>query len=166
MKYEEKARPVKCHNVFTVFFIATTKPSLWNAVVLCLFYCSNILHPFFLFFLLSSLIPPSLPPRSRPRSHLNRPLLTCPVTSSPPRLFASAEIHKNVISPLEGDAKEHVLHQKHTDLKQKMRDLNQGFERLRKLSHEGFTEDSGERERKYTHTLCASQSHSVFISSA
>lgn len=56
------------------------------------------------------------------------------------------EIHKNVISPLEGDAKEHVLHQKHTELKQKMRDLNQGFERLRKLSHEGFSEDSEFRE--------------------
>ncbi|XP_055365745.1 alpha-2-macroglobulin receptor-associated protein isoform X2 [Betta splendens] len=56
------------------------------------------------------------------------------------------EIHKNVISPLEGDTKEHALHQKHTDLKEKMRDLNQGFERLRKLSHEGFTEDSEFRE--------------------
>ncbi|KAK9539668.1 hypothetical protein VZT92_002170 [Zoarces viviparus] len=56
------------------------------------------------------------------------------------------ETHKNVISSLEGDAKEHVLHQKHTDLKQKMRDLNQGFERLRKLSHEGFTGDSEFRE--------------------
>ncbi|XP_071385783.1 alpha-2-macroglobulin receptor-associated protein [Centroberyx affinis] len=56
------------------------------------------------------------------------------------------EIHKNVISPLEGEAKEHVLHQKHTELKQKMRDLNQGFERLRKLSHEGFSEDSEFRE--------------------
>lgn len=56
------------------------------------------------------------------------------------------EVHKNVISPLEGDTKEHALHQKHTDLKQKMRDLNQGFERLRKISHEGFTEDSEFRE--------------------
>ncbi|KAJ0050473.1 hypothetical protein NL108_003705, partial [Boleophthalmus pectinirostris] len=56
------------------------------------------------------------------------------------------EIHKNVISPLEGDTKEHVLHQKHTDLKKKMKDLNQGFERLRKISHEGFTEDSEFRE--------------------
>lgn len=52
------------------------------------------------------------------------------------------EGHKNVISPLEEDVKEHVLHQKHKDLKEKMRDLNQGFERLRRLSHEGFTEDS------------------------
>ncbi|XP_063740780.1 alpha-2-macroglobulin receptor-associated protein isoform X1 [Eleginops maclovinus] len=56
------------------------------------------------------------------------------------------EIHKNVISPLEGDTKEHVLHQRHSDLKQKMTDLNQGFERLRKLSHEGFTTDSEFRE--------------------
>uniref|UniRef100_A0A8C6WIQ1 Low density lipoprotein receptor-related protein associated protein 1 n=1 Tax=Neogobius melanostomus TaxID=47308 RepID=A0A8C6WIQ1_9GOBI len=56
------------------------------------------------------------------------------------------ECSQNVISPLEGDAKEHVLHQKHTELKQKMRDLNQGFERLRKISHEGFTEDSEFRE--------------------
>lgn len=59
-------------------------------------------------------------------------------------LFPSTEIHKNVISPLEGDAKEGELHKKHTDLKQKMRDLNHGFERLRKLSHEGFTKDNGE----------------------
>lgn len=60
-------------------------------------------------------------------------------------LFPSTEIHKNLISPLEGDTKEDKLHKKHTDLKQKMKDINHGFERLRKLSHEGFTEDSGER---------------------
>lgn len=41
--------------------------------------------------------------------------------------------------------KEHVVHQKHTDLKQKMRELNQGFERLRKITHEGYSDDSGER---------------------
>uniref|UniRef100_A0A672GGG7 Alpha-2-macroglobulin receptor-associated protein-like n=1 Tax=Salarias fasciatus TaxID=181472 RepID=A0A672GGG7_SALFA len=56
------------------------------------------------------------------------------------------EIHKNVISDLEGDAKEHLLQQKHTELKDKMRGLNQGFERLRKISHEGFTDDSEFRE--------------------
>ncbi|XP_012692384.1 alpha-2-macroglobulin receptor-associated protein [Clupea harengus] len=56
------------------------------------------------------------------------------------------EIHKNVISPLEGDVKEHAVHQKHTELKQKMRELNNGFERLRKISHEGFSEDSEFRE--------------------
>ncbi|KAM6939723.1 alpha-2-macroglobulin receptor-associated protein [Xenentodon cancila] len=54
--------------------------------------------------------------------------------------------HKNMISPLEGDTKEHVLQQKHTDLKEKMRNLNLGFERLRKISHEGFTENSEFRE--------------------
>uniref|UniRef100_A0A3P9LDG1 Low density lipoprotein receptor-related protein associated protein 1 n=1 Tax=Oryzias latipes TaxID=8090 RepID=A0A3P9LDG1_ORYLA len=56
------------------------------------------------------------------------------------------ETHKNVIAPLEGDAKEHVLQQKHTELKQKMRDLNHGFERLREISHKGFSEDSEFRE--------------------
>ncbi|KPP79359.1 alpha-2-macroglobulin receptor-associated protein-like, partial [Scleropages formosus] len=56
------------------------------------------------------------------------------------------EIHKNVISPSEGDNKENVLHQKHMDLKEKMRSLNQGFERLRKLSHEGYSEDSEFKE--------------------
>ncbi|XP_015244513.1 PREDICTED: alpha-2-macroglobulin receptor-associated protein [Cyprinodon variegatus] len=56
------------------------------------------------------------------------------------------EIHKNVISSIEGDAKEHVLQQKHTELKEKMRDLNHGFERLRKISHEGFSQDSEFRE--------------------
>ncbi|XP_033945146.1 alpha-2-macroglobulin receptor-associated protein isoform X2 [Pseudochaenichthys georgianus] len=56
------------------------------------------------------------------------------------------EIHKNEISALEGDTKEHVLHQKHSDLKQKMSDLNQGFERLRKISREGFSTDGEFRE--------------------
>ncbi|XP_077575118.1 alpha-2-macroglobulin receptor-associated protein [Stigmatopora nigra] len=56
------------------------------------------------------------------------------------------EIHKNVISPLEGDGKEQEVKENHTALKQKMRDLNQGFDRLRKISHEGFNEDSEFRE--------------------
>lgn len=59
------------------------------------------------------------------------------------KLHCFSEIHKNVISPLEGDVKEHVLHQKHDDLKQRMRDLNQGFERLRKITHEGYSDDTG-----------------------
>lgn len=54
-----------------------------------------------------------------------------------------SEIHKNVISPLEGEEKKSNLHEKHTDLKQRMRDLNQGFERLRKITHEGFDTDNG-----------------------
>ncbi|MEE6462598.1 hypothetical protein FKM82_001650 [Ascaphus truei] len=48
------------------------------------------------------------------------------------------EIHKNVISPEEDEIKEEVLHGKHADLKEKLRSINQGFERLRKLSHEGY----------------------------
>lgn len=87
------------------------------------------------------------------------PMKTCRSALSP---FTSTEIHKNVISSLEGDAKEHVLQQKHTDLKQKMRDLNQGFERLRKISHEGFTEDSGERQKAPTCALSLSLSSPHF----
>ncbi|XP_053477906.1 alpha-2-macroglobulin receptor-associated protein [Ictalurus furcatus] len=56
------------------------------------------------------------------------------------------EIHKNVISPLEGEEKKSNLHEKHTDLKQRMRDLNQGFERLRKITHEGFDTDNEFKE--------------------
>ncbi|KAM8939120.1 alpha-2-macroglobulin receptor-associated protein [Pelodytes ibericus] len=48
------------------------------------------------------------------------------------------EIHKNVISPDEYEVKEDVLHSKHTDLKDKMRSINHGLERLRKLSHGGY----------------------------
>nr|XP_033806130.1 alpha-2-macroglobulin receptor-associated protein isoform X2 [Geotrypetes seraphini] len=48
------------------------------------------------------------------------------------------EIHKNIISPLEEEMKEEVLYEKHTELKEKIRSINQGFERLRKLSHEGY----------------------------
>ncbi|MCJ8730288.1 hypothetical protein PDJAM_G00182580 [Pangasius djambal] len=56
------------------------------------------------------------------------------------------EIHKNVISPLGGEEKMSNLHEKHTDLKQRMRDLNQGFERLRKITHEGFDTDNEFKE--------------------
>ncbi|KAG8453442.1 hypothetical protein GDO86_000172 [Hymenochirus boettgeri] len=48
------------------------------------------------------------------------------------------EIHKNVISPEEYEVKEEVLHGKHTDLKERLRSINQGYDRLRKLSHEGY----------------------------
>ncbi|KAK3554073.1 hypothetical protein QTP70_019188 [Hemibagrus guttatus] len=58
------------------------------------------------------------------------------------------EIHKNVISPLDGEEKESNLHEKHKDLKQKMRTLNQGFERLRKITHEGFDSDNEFKEPK------------------
>ncbi|XP_029447742.1 alpha-2-macroglobulin receptor-associated protein isoform X2 [Rhinatrema bivittatum] len=48
------------------------------------------------------------------------------------------EIHKNLISPSEHEVKEEVLHGRHAELKEKIRSINQGFERLRKLSHEGY----------------------------
>ncbi|XP_075713589.1 alpha-2-macroglobulin receptor-associated protein [Rhinoderma darwinii] len=53
------------------------------------------------------------------------------------------EIHKNVISPDEHEIKAEDLHSKHTDLKEKLQSINQGFDRLRKISHEGYT---GERD--------------------
>ncbi|XP_073503746.1 alpha-2-macroglobulin receptor-associated protein [Phyllobates terribilis] len=53
------------------------------------------------------------------------------------------EIHKNIISPDENEIKAEDLHSKHTDLKEKLRSINQGFDRLRKISHEGY---SGERD--------------------
>ncbi|XP_062852388.1 alpha-2-macroglobulin receptor-associated protein [Trichomycterus rosablanca] len=56
------------------------------------------------------------------------------------------EIHKNVISSLEGDQKQSTLHEKHNDLKQRMKDLNQGFERLRRITHEGFSSDNEFKE--------------------
>ncbi|XP_020847808.1 alpha-2-macroglobulin receptor-associated protein [Phascolarctos cinereus] len=53
------------------------------------------------------------------------------------------ESHKNVISPLEGGpVKEDVLHSKHTDLRDKLRSISQGFDRLRKVSHQGYNADS------------------------
>lgn len=68
----------------------------------------------------------------------------CSFTSLLFCLFRSlSEIHKNVISPLDGEEKASNVHEKHKDLKQRMRDLNQGFDRLRKITHEGFDSDSG-----------------------
>ncbi|XP_048359555.1 alpha-2-macroglobulin receptor-associated protein [Sphaerodactylus townsendi] len=49
------------------------------------------------------------------------------------------DISKNVIQPLEEDVlKEELLHQKHRELKEKLQSINQGFERLRKVSHQGY----------------------------
>ncbi|XP_030420137.1 alpha-2-macroglobulin receptor-associated protein isoform X1 [Gopherus evgoodei] len=54
------------------------------------------------------------------------------------------EIHKNMINPSEDDQfKEEILHGKHTELKDKMRSINQGFDRLRKISHQGYDTASG-----------------------
>ncbi|XP_018410466.1 PREDICTED: alpha-2-macroglobulin receptor-associated protein [Nanorana parkeri] len=48
------------------------------------------------------------------------------------------EVHKNVISPDEHELKTDFLHSKHGDLKEKLHSINHGYERLRKLSHEGY----------------------------
>ncbi|XP_074678117.1 alpha-2-macroglobulin receptor-associated protein [Strix aluco] len=49
------------------------------------------------------------------------------------------DIHKNVINPSEENlVKEEILHNKHRELKDKLRSINQGFERLRKVSHQGY----------------------------
>lgn len=56
------------------------------------------------------------------------------------------DVFKNVISPSEMEIKEHVLHEKHSELKEKLRNINQGFERLRKISHHGFDVDSEFKE--------------------
>ncbi|XP_054842793.1 alpha-2-macroglobulin receptor-associated protein [Eublepharis macularius] len=49
------------------------------------------------------------------------------------------DISKNVISPMEEEAlKEDLLHQKHRELKEKLQSINQGFERLRHVSHQGY----------------------------
>ncbi|CAI9532600.1 unnamed protein product [Staurois parvus] len=53
------------------------------------------------------------------------------------------EIHKNVISPDEHELKTDFLHSKHADLKEKLHSINQGYERLRKLSHEGYAGGRG-----------------------
>ncbi|XP_019381872.1 PREDICTED: alpha-2-macroglobulin receptor-associated protein isoform X2 [Gavialis gangeticus] len=54
------------------------------------------------------------------------------------------EIHKNVINPSEENVvKEELLHSKHRELKDKLRSINQGFERLRKVSHQGYDTTSG-----------------------
>uniref|UniRef100_A0A8C4TYG5 LDL receptor related protein associated protein 1 n=1 Tax=Falco tinnunculus TaxID=100819 RepID=A0A8C4TYG5_FALTI len=53
------------------------------------------------------------------------------------------DIHKNVINPSEENlVKEEILHNKHRELKDKLRSINQGFERLRKVSHQGYDTNS------------------------
>ncbi|XP_064420229.1 alpha-2-macroglobulin receptor-associated protein [Latimeria chalumnae] len=52
------------------------------------------------------------------------------------------ELDKNVITSSEHPLKDDILHSKHTELKDKLKNINQGFERLRKLSYQGFDLDS------------------------
>lgn len=52
-----------------------------------------------------------------------------------------------MISPLEeeeeGGLKEDLLHQKHRELKERVHSIQQGFERLRRVSHQGYDASSG-----------------------
>ncbi|XP_051876151.1 alpha-2-macroglobulin receptor-associated protein [Pristis pectinata] len=54
----------------------------------------------------------------------------------------SEDIHENVISPSEAHIKEDLLHTKHAELKDKHRNVQESFERLRKLIHQGYDGDS------------------------
>ncbi|XP_019408626.1 PREDICTED: alpha-2-macroglobulin receptor-associated protein isoform X1 [Crocodylus porosus] len=64
------------------------------------------------------------------------------------------EIHKNVINPSEENVvKEELLHSKHRELKDKLRSINQGFERLRKVSHQGYDTTSGSTVKIGSHSL-------------
>ncbi|XP_019334697.1 alpha-2-macroglobulin receptor-associated protein [Alligator mississippiensis] len=64
------------------------------------------------------------------------------------------EIHKNVINPSdENVVKEELLHSKHRELKDKLRSISQGFERLRKVSHQGYDTTSGSTVKIGSHSL-------------
>ncbi|XP_064344587.1 alpha-2-macroglobulin receptor-associated protein isoform X1 [Camelus dromedarius] len=54
-------------------------------------------------------------------------------------LSGTEEVHENVVSPADMTrVKEEVLQSRHAELKDKLRDVSQGFERLRKVSHQGY----------------------------
>ncbi|XP_023405442.1 alpha-2-macroglobulin receptor-associated protein [Loxodonta africana] len=58
-------------------------------------------------------------------------------------LSRTEEIHKNVISPSDmSRIEEEVLQSRHAELKDKLRSINQGFDRLRKVSHQGYSSEN------------------------
>lgn len=70
--------------------------------------------------------------------------------------LCSAETHKNTISSVEeGPLEEELLHKKHSELREKLHSINQGFERLRRVTHQGYDSTSGEAflpSRSFTET--------------
>nr|XP_028604511.1 alpha-2-macroglobulin receptor-associated protein [Podarcis muralis] len=56
------------------------------------------------------------------------------------------DTHKNMLSGLEEEEeiprKQDLLHQKHSELKEKLHSINQGFERLRRVTHQGYGDSS------------------------
>ncbi|KAK2502764.1 hypothetical protein MC885_001113 [Smutsia gigantea] len=54
-------------------------------------------------------------------------------------LSRTEDVQENVISPSDvRPIKQDVLHSRHAELKDRLRDINQGFDRLRKVSHQGY----------------------------
>ncbi|XP_057563553.1 alpha-2-macroglobulin receptor-associated protein-like [Hippopotamus amphibius kiboko] len=54
-------------------------------------------------------------------------------------LSRTEEIHENVISPVDVSCvKEDALQSRHAELKDKLRGISQGFDRLRRVSHQGY----------------------------
>ncbi|KAK2116207.1 Alpha-2-macroglobulin receptor-associated protein [Saguinus oedipus] len=54
-------------------------------------------------------------------------------------LSRTEEVHENVISPSDlSDIKGNVLHSRHMELKERLHSINQGLDRLRRLSHQGY----------------------------
>lgn len=72
------------------------------------------------------------------------------------RRLLGTEIQENVISPFDmSRVKEDVLHSKHAELKDRLRGINQGYDRLRKVSHRGYGAEAGEHPALGLHS-CAS----------
>lgn len=62
-------------------------------------------------------------------------------------LSRTEEMQENLIGPLDpGLLHEGALQSRHTDLKDRLRALNQGFDRLRKVSHQGYGAQTSEFE--------------------
>ncbi|XP_016049648.2 alpha-2-macroglobulin receptor-associated protein [Erinaceus europaeus] len=54
-------------------------------------------------------------------------------------LSRTEEMHENLVGPLDGGLpEEEALRSRHADLKDRLRSLNQGFDRLHKVSHQGY----------------------------
>lgn len=58
------------------------------------------------------------------------------------------EIQENAINPSDmRRAQEEVLHSRHAELKDRLRRISQGYDRLRKVSHQGYGAEAGELGR-------------------
>lgn len=63
-------------------------------------------------------------------------------------LLVPTEIQENAISPEDVSRMQaEVLGARHVELQDRLRGISQGFDRLRKVSHQGYGGDAGERGR-------------------